>query len=154
LTVANLTTPPSPLPMSSLASFLNSVFALTGRLAALSAGVNFNVGSADTAVSINLPTGYTQYVVTAVRISGASGTLTTATIGVFGATGGGNPVIAASQAITVSTGAVATNNNTQSLTLTDGNTRSYNLATLYIRIGTAQGNAATANVTIEYTPVP
>jgi hypothetical protein len=50
-------------------------------------GGNFNAANTDMVMPISLPTGYTQYMVAAVRIAGASGSLTAATAGVFAAGG-------------------------------------------------------------------
>jgi hypothetical protein len=120
--------------------------------------VDFNTGTADTAIPISLPPGYTRYIVEAVRISGASHDISTATAGVFTATaGGGVAIVTAASSITVTATADATNNNTQAMTVNDADTRSYLLAgqpTLYFRVGTAEGSAATANVTISVSPLP
>jgi hypothetical protein len=117
-------------------------------------GINFNSATTDTAITVPLPTGFTRYLVSSVTISGASGTLTTATCGLFTATGGGGVSICADQAITVASASDATNNNAQGLTITDGPTRSYTAATLQFRIGTAEGSAATATVSLSFTPLP
>jgi hypothetical protein len=114
--------------------------------------INFNAGTSDTALSLApLPT--TRYSIDAVRITNASASLSTATIGVFTATGGGGQTIAANQAITVTATATDTVNNTMALTLTNQNTEAYNDATLQIRIGTAQGSAATGDVCITTIPL-
>jgi hypothetical protein len=157
MTIANLTTPSSPLTMSALATFLNGVFALIDKLCAVGAALNFNSGATDNAITINLPAGFTRYVVTDIRISGASASISTATLSVYTATGGsgGSGVaVASDQAITVTSASQNTNNNAMSLTLNDSATRSYNAATLYARVGTAEGGTATANVSISYKPLP
>lgn len=118
------------------------------------AAVNFNAGNADTAIPIVLPTGFTRYRVVACAISGASGTLTTATAGLFtAAAGGGVAVVTAASAITVSTAADNANNNMQGLTVNNTATQSYTAGTLYFRVATAQGAAATGVVTITFIPV-
>jgi hypothetical protein len=124
-----------------------------GQLRYALTGVNFNSANTDNALTITLPTGVTRYAVAGVRINNASASISTATIGVFTSTGGGGQTIAANQAITVTATATDTNNNTMSLTLTNGNTMAYNDATLQVRIGTAQGSAATADVIVDIIPL-
>lgn len=122
--------------------------------AAYKASVNFNAGNADTSIPITLPTGFTRYRVNSVRLSGASASLSTATMGVFtAATGGGVAVVTAATAITVTSAAENTNNNTQQFTIANQNTISFNAATLFVRVATAQGSAATGTVTIEIEPL-
>ncbi len=116
-------------------------------------GVNFNSANTDNAVTITLPTGISRYAITRVMLSNASASISTATVGVFTSTGGGGVTIAANQAITVTASAVDTNNNMQSLTITNANTEAYNDATLQVRVGTAQGSAATADVIIDIYPL-
>lgn len=120
--------------------------------------VNFNAGNTDTIFPITLPTGFTRYCVSSVRISGASASLTTATAGVFTASaGGGVAVVTAASAITVSSTADATNNNTMAVAINNSNTTTYTLAgnpNLYFRVATPQGSTATAGVTIAIAPVP
>lgn len=112
--------------------------------------VNFNATNTDNAISIVLPTGITRYVVASARICNASHSLSTATMGVFNGTGGasGNQTIAADQAITVTATTANTVNNAMSLTLTNANTETYTSTTLYARVGTAEGAAATGDVII------
>lgn len=119
--------------------------------------VNFNSGNTDTAIAITLPTGFTRYIVQAVRISGASASITTATFGLFTSTGGGGTAIITGGSITVSTASENTNNNAQSSGATNANTQSYavaSTATLYFRVQTPQGSAATANVEILINVLP
>jgi hypothetical protein len=111
-------------------------------------GVNFNAGTTDTALLLPLPTGAKNYVVSAIYITNASHTLVTATLGVFSGAGGTGTTIAADQAITVTNGTANTALNTQALTLSPAATICFNYGTLYIRVGTAEGAAATADVTI------
>lgn len=111
--------------------------------------VDFNVGNTDTVISISLPTQITRYAINNIAISGASQTLTTATIGVFtAAAGAGTAIVTGGSAITVNTASENTNNNTQALTINNGGTISYTAGTLFIRVGTAQGAAATGTVTV------
>jgi len=120
-------------------------------IAALS--VNFNSANTDTSIAITLPTGFTRYILAGARISGASASLTTATCSLWTAAGGtGTAIVASGTAITVSTASENTANNTQNLTPATGIT--LNLGTLYFRVQTAQGSAATANVTLILQPLP
>lgn len=110
--------------------------------------VNFNAGTTDTALNITLPTGLKNYVVHSVRIVNANHTLVTATVGVFSAAGGTGTTIAADQAITVTSGTANTALNTQALTLSPASTTAFNFPVLQIRVGTAEGAAATADVVV------
>jgi hypothetical protein len=115
--------------------------------------VNFNAGSTDTAIPITLPAGYTRYAIDFVRLSGASGTLTTATVGVFSSTGGGGTTIVTSGAITVSTASEDTANNSQFFLIAAGATPiTFTGANVYVRVGTPQGSAATGTMTIGIIP--
>ena len=118
--------------------------------------VNFNSANTDNAITFTLPAGYTRYVYNAIYISHASQTLTTATCGVFTATGaGGTAVVASGSAITVSTASEDAANNTQSLTLEAGmsTTQSQTDLTVFFRVQTAQGAPATGDVTIQIRPI-
>lgn len=125
-----------------------------GMLRAKLTGVNFNSANSDNALTVPLPTGYTRWNLYGIVVGNASASLTTATIGVFSSTGGGGTAIASNQAITVSTASANTANNMQFLTGagTPGTT-AYTFTTLQVRIGTAQGSAATGDVTLLYVPV-
>ena len=115
--------------------------------------VNFN-SVADTTIPIVLPTSETRYRVTDVTISGASGTLTTATFGLFtAAAGGGVALIAGATAITVNTASANTNNNMQVVQPANPNTQSFNVANLFFRVTNPQGVAATADVSITIEPM-
>lgn len=117
-------------------------------------GVNFNSANTDNAVTIALPSGYTRYMVDSIAITHASASLTTATIGLFTGTGGAGTVIANS-AITVSATADGTANNAQSFS--GPATTAYTLAgfaTMQVRIGTAEGSAATGDVSLRIRPLP
>jgi hypothetical protein len=117
--------------------------------------VNFNAGNTDTPIPITLLAPLTRYTVNQVRISGASGALSTATAGLFtAAAGAGVAIVTGGSAITVTTSADATNNNTQSMSVNNSDTESYTAATLFFRVATAQGVPATGNVTIEYRALP
>jgi hypothetical protein len=120
--------------------------------------VDFNAGNTDTSFTMALPSWATRYLVSAVRISGASHDLSTATAGLFTqAAGAGTAIVTGASAITVTATADGTNNNAQAMTVNNGNTLSYTLSgfpTLYFRVATAEGAAATATVTIQITALP
>jgi hypothetical protein len=118
-------------------------------------GVNFNSTNTDTSLAITLPTGFTRYMVSSLRISGASVSISTATCGLFTAAGGGGvPIVTAATAITVTTASDNTNNNSQSFTINNQNTQSFTATPLFFRVAAAEGSAATANVSVAYVPLP
>jgi hypothetical protein len=118
-------------------------------------GVNLNSANTDNAMSVPLPVGFTRWKVNATFVSHASVSLTTATLGVFTATGGGGQVIAANQSLAALTStAENTNNNFLGLAGTNVATESYNVGTIYFRVGTAQGSAATADCILSYSIIP
>lgn len=124
------------------------------RLSVTAKAVNFNAGNTDTSITVTMPPTITTYVVNTIRIANASASISTATGGVFTAAAGGGVAIASNQALTVTTGAANTNNNTETMTQTTPTTQSYNVGTLFFRVGTAQGSAATADVILELVPLP
>lgn len=118
------------------------------------ASVNFNSANTDTSIPITLPPGFTRYRMSSVNISGASADISTATAGVFtAAAGAGVAIVTGASAITVTSATANTNNNAQSMTLVNAGTISFTSATLFFRVGTAQGSAATGTVTISIIPV-
>lgn len=130
---------------------------IPGQFVFSATGINFNsVG--DTAIKVSLPAGYTRYTLGSVRIGGASGSLTTATCGLFTGPGGsGTAIVTSGSAITVNTASDGTNNNTQSLTVNNGNTQSYTVAgfpTLYFRVTNPEGSPVTANIQFVLIPQP
>lgn len=140
-------------PISSAQAPANQA-ALKQAMLIFKASVDFNAGNTDTAIPIVLPSGFTRYRVAEVRISGASASLTTATVGVFtAAAGGGIAVVAAGSPITVSSNAENTNNNAQNMTVIGTNTITLNAATLFVRVATPQGSAATGVVAIIIEPL-
>lgn len=125
---------------------------LPGRIRFVLTGVDFNTANTDTQLLLtNLPT--TRYRVDSVRLCNASHSLTTATVGLFTAAAAGGVAIASLQAITVSATADATNNNAMKLTLNNPDTISFTTTTLFLRVGTAEGAAATGDVVIDLEPL-
>lgn len=116
--------------------------------------VNFNSANTDHAIAIRLPQGMTRYRVSNVVISGASAVLNTATWGLFTATaGGGTALVAAGTATGISSAAENTNGNMSTTSIVNVNSLSLTATTLYFRVGTAQGSAATGTVTLNLNPV-
>jgi hypothetical protein len=114
------------------------------------AGINFNSTNTDNAIAVTLPAGAIAYRVAGLRIGNASASISTATFGLFSAAAAaGTAIFAAGQAITVTTASANTNNNAMTVTPANQNTQFYNFTTLFFRVGTAQGSAATADVTID-----
>ncbi len=116
--------------------------------------VNFN-SIADTSFAITLPSGYTRYRVSAITISNASTDMTSATQVQFAlysaAAAGGTAILSATNCtVTNGTANTALNVQFQGPTLTG----LWDFATLYFRITTAHGSAATANVALTIHPYP
>ena len=118
-------------------------------------GVNFNSANTDNAVNIVLPPGFTRYRISGIFIMHASASISTATFGVFTSpAGAGTAIVNAATALTVVTASESTNNNMQVVSANNVNTLCYNNSTLYFRVGTAQGSAATADVVFGLNPLP
>lgn len=115
--------------------------------------VDFNSANTDNTITITLPTGFTRWKPSQFFISHASASLTSSTLGLFTATGGGGTAVVANQSVAVATASENTNTNTGALGVANNNTISYTATTLYARVGTAQGSAATADVTFIIIPL-
>ena len=117
--------------------------------------VNFNLTNSDNQILINLPVGFTRWRPSNIFISGSSGILTTATCGIFTQpAAGGVAIVSGGSSITITTGAVDTNNNMQNLTPNNNTTLALSDTAIYFRVQTPQGVTATANVTVFYEPLP
>lgn len=117
--------------------------------------VNFNLAGFDNQILINLPLGYTRWRCDQIIISGASMQLSSAACGVFTApVQGGVAIVTAGTAVTVTSGAADINNNAQSLTINNQDTMVFSDTAIYFQLQTAQGAAATANVSVFYEPLP
>ena len=119
------------------------------RLIGVALGVNLNQTNTDIAIPLILLPGC-NFVPSAVMINNASVSLTTATFGVFSAAGGtGVTIVTASAALSSLTTATSNLNATLAATATTTVLNQATLSnTLYFRVGTAQGAAATADVYI------
>src|ERR1700761_8889535 len=104
--------------------------------------VNFNAANTDTPIAIPLPPGVTNYQIANLRIANASASISTATFGLFQAAGGSGAIIAGGTAITVTSAAANTNNNSMLVAPGNAATQSFNLGSVFFRVGTAQGSAA------------
>lgn len=126
------------------------------RILILSRGVSFATASVDTALPVVLPTGFTEYVVSNIRLvnNGPVATLTTATCGVFTSPGGGGvTVVNSGVAVTITSNTPGTNNNTQPLGINNTNTQYYTNGTIYFRLLIPQSSLATCNVMMEISPI-
>lgn len=86
--------------------------------------------------------------------TGGRATLTTATCGVFTSpAGAGATVVASNTAITIMSNTPGALNNMQQLNIVNANIEYYSAGTLYFRVQTPQGTAATANVLLRVVPV-
>lgn len=125
---------------------------IPARLLLVLRGVNFNSANTDNPITVSLPTGTSNYSLNFVRIANASASISTATYGLYTAASAGGTGILTATAITVTSASANTNNNSMQTSIGSGTTQSFNVTTLYFRIGTAQGTAATADVFIELIP--
>jgi hypothetical protein len=117
--------------------------------------VNFNATNSDNVIDINLPSGFTRWRCNRFIISGASGTLTSATCGVFTqASASGVTIVNGGTGVTINTSLIDTNNNMQTLSPNNQNTLAYSDTVIYFRVQNPQGSAATANVSVYYEPLP
>ena len=116
--------------------------------------VNLNSANTDNTIQINSL--WTNWVIHSVLVKnkGMTASLTAATAGVFTATGGGGTTLAANQTLSaIISNAVNTDRNLTSLTLTASSVWR-NHETLFFRVGTAQGAAATADVYVFIQALP
>src|SRR5215472_7889860 len=128
-----------------------SVPGLGGVLKA-TALVNFNAFG-DTAIPINIPSGFDKYRVNRITISGASANCSNATCAVFTrASGLGTPIVVTTN-VTVNNAGADTPNNAQSLTVLNQNTVAFVDTTIYFRVLNLQGSPATATVSVFYEPL-
>ncbi len=108
---------------------------------------------ADSSIVVRLPPGFTRYRVTRITVLNPSTSLTTAAAAVYTAATAGGVAVASPQAlIGLTTNTVNTAGNAIDLTLALAAATFFTAATLYFRITTAQGSAATVDVVIEIQP--
>lgn len=119
--------------------------------------VDLNSANTDNALTITLPTGITRYRVLHVLCfnAGPATSLTTATAGLFTATGGGGVAIAANQALSAITqSADDTVANGMQLTAANAPNTRFADTTLFVRVGTAQGASAFGDFYVFIQPLP
>lgn len=117
---------------------LGSLLPRYGLLGSLTA-VDLNVATSDNALTVES----TRYRIDKLVVDNGSISLTTATAGLFTAAGGGGTTLAADQALSALTASAKFDDLTlEAVCGTDVQTA----ATLYFRVGTPQGAAATCNV--------
>ena len=108
--------------------------------------VNANAATTDTAVAISVPS--STYYIEKIWYSNAPVSLSTATAGVFTGAGGTGVTVVTDAALSGLTGQ-AVNVAASAISPTIASTtEAFNVSTLYFRIGTAQGAAATLDVRI------
>lgn len=107
--------------------------------------INLNA-IADTAITLTIPAGATFRIQAGVLVNnGTTASLTTARVGVFSAAGGGGSALFADQAVSaITTNAVNTNAASLNLAIALG-AAALNFTTVYLRVGTAQGAAASGD---------
>jgi hypothetical protein len=117
-------------------------------------GVNANSANTDTPITITLPTGYTKYRMQGVFSYNPSTSLTTATAGVFtGAGGTGTTVVTSAALSSLTTNTAGSSGSLFAHPVVNVNAAFFNSATLFYRIGSAQGSAATVDVLIQIVPL-
>lgn len=123
-----------------------------GSVAIALRGVNFNPSVA-TDNAIPLALGTTRYMIERVAITNANHTLTTASVGLYTATGASGVTVALSQLVTVSSSLADTANGAMVLILNSVSLFAFSDTTLQFRIGVAEGAAATADVLLYVRPM-
>ena len=119
------------------------------------ANVDLNAANSDNAIVISplKSSWYLHSVI--VKNKGAAASITTATAGLFTATGGGGTALAANQALAALTSnAVNTAGSLMLMTLAAANAQWQDRTQLFFRVGTAQGAAASADVHLWIQPLP
>jgi hypothetical protein len=115
-------------------------------------GVSANL-VADTPVLIPLPPGFTRYRVARVTLLAPSVSLTAAQAALYNAVSGGGVAICSPQALSgLTSSSPATAGNAIDLTLALAAATFFTATTLYFRITTAQGAAATVDVILHIQP--
>lgn len=116
--------------------------------------VNLNLANTDNTFSLTLPAGFTRWHVFRCIVTNASTSLTTVTAGLFTGAGGTGQTLVANQALSsITQSATNVNGNMFLMSVTNQNSEAYSVSTVYFRIGTAQGSAATADVVLQISPL-
>lgn len=135
----------------------SGLFGIDVVLIGMVANVDLNSANTDNAITVRLPTGCTNYRIDSVFVKnkGTTASLTTATAGLFSAAAGAGLALAANQALSAITAKdVNTDANGLALAITVGARTWLDDTSLFFRVGTAQGAAATADVYVYGRPLP
>lgn len=146
----------SPLRLADIDSIISVIPTITipGVLRYTLNNVNLNSANTDNTFSFSLPSGFTRWQVFRCLVTNASTSLTTVTAGLFTGAGGIGQTIAANQALSSITQTAANvTGNMFLMSITNPNSEAYSVSTVYFRIGTAQGSAATADVVLQISPL-
>lgn len=117
-------------------------------------GINFNSANSDTALAFTLPTGFTRFKLLNVTLTHASHDISTATFDLRTAPAGGGASFLSSTTVTLTQAAENTNLNAQGFVIANQASTSWLPSgfgtpnTIYGRVGTAEGAAATADLTV------
>jgi hypothetical protein len=134
---------------SDVAGAINS-----GLLVFGTTGINANSANTDYPITISLPTGFTKYIIFRVQAYNPSTSMTTATGGVFSEAGGTGTTIVTNAALSgLVTNTPGANQGAINHTVVNVNSFFMTDTTLFYRIGTAQGSAATFDAVIIIFPV-
>lgn len=121
--------------------------------------VDFNTANTDYPITIKLPAGFTRYRLASVTVTntGTAASITTATCGIFDTAGGGGTALVASgtslAALTSNAPLTAGAVLTLTLVAAAGATAYQTDTTLFFRVQTAQGSAASGFVTFQVIPI-
>ncbi len=116
-----------------------------------SIAVDFTAPNTDHFIDLVPPDGFTRFHVGLVALSEATASLVAATAGLFtGAGGTGVQIVTGASAITVSSTAENTNNNSMRFTVNNGGTQSYNVSRLYFRVAAAVAAQAKVTAAIQW----
>ena len=126
----------------------------SGVITFVATGVNANSANTDTSITITLPTGASKYRMQGVFSYNPSTSLTNATAGVFTGAGGTGTTVVTNVALSaLTTNTAGANGSLLAHTVVNVNSAFFNSGTLFYRIGTAQGGAATVDVVIQIVPL-
>lgn len=142
------TTMDEPLRLADINSIISVIPTITvpGLLRYTLKNVNFNSANTDNAFPITLPSGSSRFRMNTLVVSHASAAISAATVGLFTGAGGTGQTLVANQTVTVSSTSENTAGNMFTVALTNQSTESYTSGSFFLRVGTAQGSAVTADI--------
>lgn len=120
--------------------------------------VDFNTANTDYPITVNLPAGFTRFLILGCRVvnTGTAASINTATAGLFtSAAGGGTALVASGTALSgLTSNAAGTSGSKADLTLTAAASNAYHTdTTMFFRVQTAQGAAASGFVQLQVLPL-